>query len=52
MKRVLDEASKKLADRIASEQALAEDRRNKQLTQFQERFKEHVSVLRRHSPLT
>lgn len=40
---MLESARKELGDRITAELSLAENRRNTQLTQLQEKFKEHVS---------
>ena len=44
MNQVLDDARKKLSERINSEQELAEDRRNKQLGMLLEKIKEHVCL--------
>ena len=44
MNQVLDDARKKLSERINSEQELAEDRRNKQLGMLLEKIKEHVCM--------
>jgi len=43
MNDVLENARKSLAERIESEQKLAEDRRNKQLQDLLDRINKHVS---------